>query len=435
MNSKLVNFIRFTRGYRNNYLINFNTNINCRWNSNKVERKEYEAEEVENNNVSSSNFSRKLLQLENNNETVIANSNNNVVQFEPDILLDESLTEEQREKIKLMKAEYKVWKYADPDGMPDKVSNDQWETMLELKTVKERIMHLSFIQHRSKVLILQKQLVAERKAARLESLKEKQLEFDKTGHLIYGLAHNNILRRINVPIREYYYKKALLAHCRGPKVVIDMSFINVMSFFEQSLTFGQLRGVININSAHRFPVGITVTSLNRNEKWFPRLEKYFCGDFDNTYAMLTTEKSYLDLFPREKLTYLTPDASDTLTQVDEDRVYIMGAIVDKQTMRPKLTYNKATSQGIETRKLPLDLYLKWKRGSKYLAMCWVLEMLLDFNITNDWYSALQTYCPEEKIVEYTEDEQHERKVFKQNQFERLELLTFLSYDLRKNGTV
>jgi len=41
-----------------------------------------------------------------------------------------------------------------------------------------------------------------------------------------------------------------------------------------------------------------------------------------------TESSYLDIFPQEKLIYLSPDSNEEMTSFDHDAVYIIGGIID-----------------------------------------------------------------------------------------------------------
>ena len=41
-----------------------------------------------------------------------------------------------------------------------------------------------------------------------------------------------------------------------------------------------------------------------------------------------TESSYLDVFPRERLIYLSPDSDEEMVSFDHDAVYIIGGIVD-----------------------------------------------------------------------------------------------------------
>lgn len=50
---------------------------------------------------------------------------------------------------------------------------------------------------------------------------------------------------------------------------------------------------------------------------------------DPTFPINLHEESYLDLFPKDKLVYLTPHSNDTIEKYDHDAIYIIGAIVDK----------------------------------------------------------------------------------------------------------
>lgn len=51
-----------------------------------------------------------------------------------------------------------------------------------------------------------------------------------------------------------------------------------------------------------------------NEPWFP---------------LNIHEDSYLKIFPKEKLVYLTPHCREEMTTYDPDLVYIIGGMVDK----------------------------------------------------------------------------------------------------------
>lgn len=65
-----------------------------------------------------------------------------------------------------------------------------------------------------------------------------------------------------------------------------------------------------------------------------------------------TEKSYLDLYPKKDLVYLSPDAKEYYHP--DDGIPIIGAIVDRRTMT-KLSYGKGHSQKLRIRRLPIDL--------------------------------------------------------------------------------
>ena len=67
--------------------------------------------------------------------------------------------------------------------------------------------------------------------------------------------------------------------------------------------------------------------------------------------------SYLDLFPRSQLVYLTYNSETTLDKFNHDDIYIIGGLVDKTNPKP-LTMAKAKREGLRTAKLPLDNYLR-----------------------------------------------------------------------------
>jgi ribonuclease P protein 1 len=56
----------------------------------------------------------------------------------------------------------------------------------------------------------------------------------------------------------------------------------------------------------------------------------------------TSEQSYVDLFPKERLVYLSPHAEHELLEDDEDNIYVIGGFVDtgRDAHRP-LSYARA----------------------------------------------------------------------------------------------
>lgn len=66
--------------------------------------------------------------------------------------------------------------------------------------------------------------------------------------------------------------------------------------------------------------------------------------------------SYLDLYPREKLLYLTPKARTPLMKFDPSKIYIIGCINDQSHGKP-MSYARAKRDGINTVRIPLDEYM------------------------------------------------------------------------------
>jgi ribonuclease P protein 1 len=57
--------------------------------------------------------------------------------------------------------------------------------------------------------------------------------------------------------------------------------------------------------------------------------KYIPTLYDSDSLIKITEKSYLDLFPKEDTVYLTPQCQGELRESDHGAIYIIGAMVDK----------------------------------------------------------------------------------------------------------
>lgn len=61
------------------------------------------------------------------------------------------------------------------------------------------------------------------------------------------------------------------------------------------------------------------------------MEKLIPTMYDPNFVMNIHAESYLDMFPKERLVYLTPHCREVLREYDHDDIYIIGAIVDKVT--------------------------------------------------------------------------------------------------------
>lgn len=325
------------------------------------------------------------------------------VEQEPDILLDPSLTDEDREKLKQYKREYEIWKYADAN-MPDYLSNDDWKLILKMNTVRERVSYMTY-KHRSDIFKIKYKI--ERKVLKKKTVLEKLLQkkAERGDHIIYGIGHNTMVRRYNLhTVNRYLDLRAINAICTGPIIVFDCSFFDEQTVPEISATFNQLYKAVELNQRHRQPAALIFTSFfEKNEETSsPSISfvmKKYVKSFHDFPSVYTTEKSYMDLFPVKQLLYLCPGAPVPLMNFDSERVHIIGALSDR-SRRNYLTIGKAKEYGIEARKLPLSNYIKLESGVRYTRLDRVLGMLLDCHVTNDWYKSIvnntTTTCDDEK---------------------------------------
>ncbi|CAF1085953.1 unnamed protein product [Rotaria sp. Silwood1] len=112
-----------------------------------------------------------------------------------------------------------------------------------------------------------------------------------------------------------------------------------------------------------------------------------------------TEASYLDLFDRQKLIYLSPHSQYEMSEYDHDAVYIIGAIIDSSVGGRPLTLAKAKRDNIKHQRLPLERYLKFgSSASRTLSLDKIYFILMALKHGQSWSEAFQA-IPDRKVAE------------------------------------
>ncbi|KAH9817280.1 guanine-1-methyltransferase-domain-containing protein [Melampsora americana] len=119
---------------------------------------------------------------------------------------------------------------------------------------------------------------------------------------------------------------------------------------------------------------------------------------------------------KESLVYLTADSPNLITQLDPEKVYVIGAIVDHNRYK-NLCYQKAEELGIHHAQLPIQEYMNELKSRKVLTVnqvsirflsplllfsfCFkfldVLEILLNWISNHDWRKAFEMIIPQRKF--------------------------------------
>ncbi|EPZ33683.1 NAD(P)-binding domain-containing protein [Rozella allomycis CSF55] len=110
-------------------------------------------------------------------------------------------------------------------------------------------------------------------------------------------------------------------------------------------------------------------------------------------TMSFSSESYTSLFPKDKIVYLTADSENTIDKLNEDAVYIIGGIVDRNRHK-SLCFDKANKEGISTARLPIGEYLKLS-GSKVLTVHQVIDC------DGDWGKAFEKVIPKRKSIRFS----------------------------------
>jgi tRNA (guanine9-N1)-methyltransferase len=199
------------------------------------------------------------------------------------------------------------------------------------------------------------------------------------------------------------------------QVCIDGSFEASMATKEVNSLSSQIRYCYASNRRSEHPCRLTYTSaggdtlqllqnVNGFEEWKAR-----CFD----YSSLSLEEYFQDKLA--KVVYLTSDSELTLTELENDKIYVIGGIVDRNRLKG-VALDRATALGVATAKLPIDQYLKQMPSTRVLTCNHVYALLLKYKENGgDWKKAFMDVLPQRKEAQFvTEAESTEVDVAKED---------------------
>ncbi|XP_035919131.1 mitochondrial ribonuclease P protein 1 homolog [Anopheles stephensi] len=285
------------------------------------------------------------------------------------------------------------------------IKPDQWEHLLGLSSRNQRRHYYLYLWN-IEMVRLGKQMKKERKQEEIAKRREELLKANaENDHIVYGLFHNTMFLRIYDSTMDHFHNNRLVQAIRyGINLVIDCSYDDYMNDKEMRNTAKQLMLCFALNRSHTEPFNIHHCNANFNKTTMKQLEKHLVQLHQPEFPFNVTERSYTDLFPKERLVYLTPHCKNDLTEFNPDDVYIIGAMVDKSSQEP-VSLGKAKKQGLRMARLPLDSYFQFKSG-KSLTLDQMVAIMLELKTSNDFGKAFQ-HVPRRKVT--TLDEAAERE--------------------------
>jgi mitochondrial ribonuclease P protein 1 len=115
----------------------------------------------------------------------------------------------------------------------------------------------------------------------------------------------------------------------GQQVIIDCSYEEHMVHRENINAAKQMTFVFGDNRLNKEPFDIHMCNVNMNGEFIKQLRKNIPSLNEPWFPLNMHQESYLDIFPKNKLVYLTPHCREELTNYDHDAIYIVGCMVDK----------------------------------------------------------------------------------------------------------
>lgn len=192
----------------------------------------------------------------------------------------------------------------------------------------------------------------------------------------------------------------------GQPLVFDMGYDHYMDSKELQYTVSQLLESEGCNRRDVDPFHIYFCNLKIDSTYQRELVKHYGEKWDKL-LLTATEKSYVDLFPKDSLIYLTADSPNVMTTYKHDKIYIIGSFVDKR-MQPGTSLAKAKRLNLATECLPLDKYLQWDSGNKNLTLDQMMRILLCLKNTGNWKEALK-FVPRRKHNGYLDISEHSQE--------------------------
>ena len=304
-------------------------------------------------------------------------------------------------RLKLTEFEYEISKQEGARTPPGLTLCD-WEALLELASASKRKKFFKFLFKREIVKIKNKNMKIEQqqiREAKWQAEKEAvKLNSPSEEHIKYGLGQNTINLKIYDTTMDHYNNNRMIqASMFDLPLVFDHSYEQYMSQQELKNAAKQLALTFVANREHDNPFPFQYCNVNFNGPVMKHFLKWMPHMYSPEFPISLSSKSYLDLFPREKLIYLTPHCRTEMTHFDFDSIYIIGTMVDKTDSKPH-SLALAKRDNIRMAKLPLDRYLHFGNGSgKCLALNHMITILLEMKTHGDWKRALQI-VPKRKLV-------------------------------------
>jgi len=153
---------------------------------------------------------------------------------------------------------------------------------------------------------------------------------EDTGEMKYGLFYNSLFMRIyETTINRFYNGRLIQSIMFEPKIVLDCGYENDMNQREIHNCAKQMSLAFASNRSHVNPLCLYFCNFNKNGLLKQHLQQNIPSLLQDDFPVIITSQSYLDLFPKNQLVYLTPHCRTNLYEYDPDMIYIIGALVDK----------------------------------------------------------------------------------------------------------
>lgn len=191
------------------------------------------------------------------------------------------------------------------------------------------------------------------------------------------------------PSRKVLKQSTMAASPCRLTVTVDLSFDELMIDKDIAKLTKQILRCYTLNRRAAAPMQFSLTSFSGKSR--ADMEKH--NGYEHWDVNFYT-KSYMDIYPKEKIVYLTSESENVIDDLDHDCVYVIGGLVDHNSHKG-ICHKLAVEAGIKHGRLPLDKFLHMK-ARKVLTIDHVFEILLQITQDDTWQKAFLKVLPERK---------------------------------------
>lgn len=160
----------------------------------------------------------------------------------------------------------------------------------------------------------------------------------------------------------------------------------------------QLHYSFAYNRRIKEPFDVHLCNVNSSSGTLHWLKKHVPNVLDASCPLSIHEQCFTELFPLDRLLYLSPDSDEDLAEYNANDILIVGAMVDKGPCQ-HLSLAQAKRLGIRHARLPLSKFVNFASGqSKRLTLNAMTSILLKWKDTNDWREAFRVRQIQHKLV-------------------------------------
>ncbi|KFP95901.1 Mitochondrial ribonuclease P protein 1, partial [Leptosomus discolor] len=273
--------------------------------------------------------------------------------------------------------------------VPEHISEEQLKTFVECPSKSAKKKYLKYLHTKELHKKNDKRKMDEKRERRLET-QEEASKADETKRSSFICLWASGMDRA-------YNWKAAQSMVFGQPLVFDMSYEKDMSVREVENTVRQMVLSEGFNRRSVDPFHIHFCNFRDDSLY----HKEFIRHYREAWGKLlitVTDQCYTEVFPKDKLVYLTADSPRVMKTFDHNKIYIVGSMVDR-SIKTGVSLARAKRLGLETAALPLDKYLLWNSGAKNLTLDQMMRILLTLKDTGDWKKALE-FVPKRKYCAF-----------------------------------